>query len=136
MRRPGLATPRGASFRAAFTFTLFTRVPFAVEVVRESGESYRRTAEGLVTNRYELRVLNKSQAITSYQLSVSSAIPFDILSTTNLVVAAGEEANVPLILQATPESIVLPNIQVSVELCALGTDTCVSEQTSFVGPLR
>ena len=121
---------------ALLAFTAFTRVPFAVEVQREPGEPYRRTAEGLVTNHYHLRVLNKSQTTASYQLSVYSALPLDILSARNIVVAAGETADLSLTVQATPESIVLPNAAVSVELCAEATDVCISEPTSFVGPLR
>ncbi len=119
-----------------FVFVLSNRAPFDVEVQRVRGELYQRTVEGLVTNQYELRILNKSQGLTAYQLGVESALPLAILSRRAFSIRAGERLNLPLILQATPESIVLANTRVTVQLCDVATGECVTNSTSFQGPLR
>jgi polyferredoxin len=119
-----------------FAFVLSNRAPFDVEVQRVRGELYQRTVEGLVTNQYEVQILNKSRGLTAYHLDVDSALPLAILSTRKITIPAGARVNLPLILRATPESIVLANTRVTVQLCDVTTGECVADSTSFQGPLR
>ena len=119
-----------------FAFVLSNREPFDVKVQRVRGELYQRTVEGLVTNQYEVQILNKSQSLTAYHLDVDSALPLAILSTREFTIQAGTRVNLPLILGATPESIVLANTRVTVQLCNVTTGECVADSTSFQGPLR
>ncbi len=119
-----------------FAFVLSNRAPFDVEVQRVRGELYQRTVEGLVTNQYEVQILNKSQDLTAYHLDVDSALPLAILSPREFTLQAGTRVNLPLILRATPESIVLANTRGTVQLCNVATGECVADSTSFQGPLR
>ncbi len=115
---------------------LLSRPPFEIDVERERGELYQRTVEEFVTNRFDLQIFNKSNGSATYQLSVNSALPLEILDKRNFTVEAGQRSNFPLVLQATPESIVLAKTLVTVELCDVSTNQCMANSSSFFGPLR
>ena len=121
---------------SGFALVLLSRPPFEIDVERERGELYQRTVEEFVTNRFDLQIFNKSNGSATYQLSVNSALPLEILDKRNFTVEAGQRSNFPLVLQATPESIVLAKTLVTVELCDVSTNQCMANSSSFFGPLR
>jgi cytochrome c oxidase accessory protein FixG len=124
----------------AFSVAIFARSPFEVDVLRERGELFRTDSAGQVLNQYSLKVLNKTQSAQSYTLAVHSDLPVTVVRTNQLDQALsslpGEVLDIPLTLAVAREAVALPSTPVTVELCAVATGRCESEQTSFFGPVR
>jgi cytochrome c oxidase accessory protein FixG len=54
----------------AFTVSLATRIPLAVEVLRDRNALYRETSTGAVQNAYTLKVLNKDQRPRAFRITL------------------------------------------------------------------
>ncbi len=124
----------------AFSIAILSRSTFEVDILRERGDLFRTNLAGQIVNEYSLRVLNKSQQVQSYSLVIDSDLPLTVAKEQRLVkdlyTQPGERLDLSLTLLAARESIALPSTGVKVSLCETESSHCVSEQTSFFGPLR
>jgi len=124
----------------AFGIAVLTRTSFEVDVIRERGELFRTSTSGLIVNQYSLRVLNKTQDPQSYTLNIITDLPVSIAREgrleAELYALPGELLDLPLTLNTARESITLPSVPITVELCESQSGRCVSEKSSFFGPAR
>ena len=124
----------------AFSIAILSRSTFEVDILRERGDLFRTNLAGQIVNQYSLRVLNKSQHIQSYSLEIGSDLPLTVAREARLIenlhTEPGERLDLSLTLLAARESITLPSTSIRIALCETGSSRCVSEQTSFFGPLR
>lgn len=119
---------------AAFTYTIFDRTPLELDIRRDRGELYRTTNYGLIENSYALKVLNMSQAIQSYSISVSGVKGMTLVGDTQVEVAPGELVEVLLRAQVDPAQ--MTNVNTPIEFVVSATDqsVSVSETSRFIGP--
>lgn len=91
---------------ALFIYTISTRIPMGLDVMRDRNSLYRENSVGWVENSYMLRVMNKSQAAAHYELTVSGlSKEARIEGKTHLSLTAGELQNVALTISADPGSL-------------------------------
>jgi polyferredoxin len=87
---------------SALTYSLATRIPLLVDVIRDRGELYRESAEGMIENSYQLKVMNKSEHPRSFRVTLVEPEGVRIVGVTELEVNAGTIRNLPLTLEAEP----------------------------------
>ncbi|MBK8070052.1 MAG: 4Fe-4S binding protein [Rhodanobacteraceae bacterium] len=87
---------------SALAYSLATRIPLIVDVIRDRGELYRESAQGMIENSYQLKVMNKSEQPRSFRVTLVEPEGVRIVGVTELDVNAGTIRNLPLTLEAEP----------------------------------
>ena len=54
-----------------FVYTLSTRVPMGIDVIRDRNALYRESSEGMIENSYVLNIMNKSQETEHLEIDLS-----------------------------------------------------------------
>jgi cytochrome c oxidase accessory protein FixG len=120
---------------AVFSYTVLTRVPLHVDVLRERSLLYRQTGDGLIENTYLLRVINKDEAAHQYRVTVAGLPGARITGPTTVAVASGDIQELALRLGIDPALLrkTHSNIEFSIEALddrRLRTTT----ESRFIGP--
>lgn len=119
----------------AFAYTIYSRVPLELDIIRDRGKLYRETSNGLIENSYMLKIANKSQTNQVYKLSFTGLDGAELLGTTEISVKAGELAEQPVRLNIPPKYMDKTNYGILFKLESLEDDNIVIEQESrFIGP--
>jgi polyferredoxin len=87
---------------SALLYSLATRIPLIVDVIRDRGELYRESSEGMIENSYQLKIMNKSETARSFVVSLVDPPGLLIVGATEIEVPPGAIRNVALTLQAEP----------------------------------
>jgi len=107
-------------FCGLFGYTLAARMPMGLDVIRDRNALYRETSEGLIENSYTLKILNKSQQIQRYQLSVRGLEGSEWIGPGEVTVAAGEVYSQPVSLSMDPYLLTQPITDIEFVLRRLG----------------
>lgn len=119
---------------SAFAWTLYSRMPVEMDVIRDRGSLFRETDEGMIENTYTLKIINKSQQAQRYLLRVNSPVELQWIGQTEVNIAAGETAAVPISLAVDPSSLKGNNdIEFSIENAADRSIT-LSQGNTFFAP--
>ncbi len=87
---------------SALALSLAMRIPLIVDVIRDRGELYRESAEGMIENSYQVKILNKTEAPRRFSVSVVDPPGLRIVGTTQVEVPAGGIQNLAVTLMAEP----------------------------------
>ncbi|MBC3765747.1 cytochrome c oxidase accessory protein CcoG [Neptunicella marina] len=117
---------------ALLCLELFTRVPLAVDIIRDRNSLYRETNDGLIENVYTLKILNKSQFEQQYQISVSGLTDPRITGEQTISVKGGEVFTLPISVAVDPYSIkeTVTNITFDVQAINAGEQDVVQHESS------
>jgi len=121
----------------AFSFALATRVPLALDVIRERSRLYRETAQGDIENVYQLRVLNMDQQAHTYRIGVAGLDNVSIFGEQSVTVPSGEIADVPMRLQIPADQ--LAGGATKIVFTIESTDDAgwkLQEESRFMAPAR
>jgi len=117
---------------AAIVFTISTRVPAQLDVLRDRGALFRFNGDGRVENSYTLKVANMSEVPQTYAISVSGMEGIRLLTQDTISIASGENRSLPTAVDVAPENISESNNAI---VFRLESDSLVLETESrFVGP--
>lgn len=83
-------------------FELFSRIPLAVDIIRDRNQLYRETNDGLVENVYTLKIMNKSQQAQSFTIEVSGLKEARYIGETQIIVDGGELFTLPVSVAIDP----------------------------------
>lgn len=117
---------------SAFAWTLWTRLPAELDVVRDRGSLFRETDEGLIENTYTLKIINKSQQDQTFKLSFTGMDKVNWLGLTEVTIKGGDTASVPISLSADPADMSksMTDIEFSIENTA-DADVKLSQRSNF-----
>ncbi len=121
-----------AALACVFIYAVYSRAPMAIDILRDRGTLFQVSEAGVIRNDYQLKIMNKTQHDSSYQLRVVEPASIKLASQNQASVAPGQVDDIPL--QLISSATLTPTTQVVLELCDLATHTCVSEETSFFAP--
>ncbi|WP_207903108.1 cytochrome c oxidase accessory protein CcoG [Rheinheimera sp. D18] len=117
---------------SAFIWTLYTRVPLEMNIIRDRGSLFRLTDTGLVENTYTLSISNKSQRATVFDVSVAAEMSFQWIGMQQVSLQGGETRSVTISLALDPYSTELNTIPVTFTVQQQGeADVQLQQSTKF-----
>jgi polyferredoxin len=87
---------------SALALSLALRVPLLVDVIRDRGELYRESSEGMIENSYQVKILNKTEVARQFTVSLVDPPGLRIVGTTQVEVPAGSIQNLAVTIEAEP----------------------------------
>jgi cytochrome c oxidase accessory protein FixG len=120
-----------------FIYTVSTRIPLEVDIIRDRSLLFRETSEGLVENIYTVKISNMAEQAHTYQLAARGDYEFEYLGEDRVEVAGGEVFAVLVRLVLDPGLLQEPNSKIFFEVRSLD-DANISEveESRFIGPSR
>ncbi|WP_188857360.1 cytochrome c oxidase accessory protein CcoG [Marinobacterium nitratireducens] len=119
----------------AFGYTLVSRVPLEVDVLRDRGQLFTRTPDGLIENSYTLKLANKEQRDHRYRITVTGLDGIQMVTASEVPVSAGDLIDVPVRLQINPKWLSRPNYEIHFRVEALdGEGISLETESRFIGP--
>ena len=88
----------------AFVTSLMLRSPFRVDVVRDRGTLARMVGEGMIENVYRLQVMNATESVQSYRVTVTGLDGATVASRPHFEVGPAEARWLPVSVQIGPEA--------------------------------
>ena len=85
---------------SALIYSVATRIPLIVDVIRDRGELYRQTSEGAIENSYQVKIMNKTEAPRHFVVSLIEPDGLRIVGQTEVEVPGGAIKNLALTLEA------------------------------------
>lgn len=79
-----------------FLLLIATRSPLTVNVIRDRNNLFSETFDGSIENTYQLKILNMSQQINQYTLSIEGYSQSEIQGDTEFTIEAGEMLTLPI----------------------------------------
>ncbi|KPQ30314.1 MAG: cytochrome c oxidase accessory protein CcoG [Marinobacter excellens HL-55] len=119
----------------AIVFTIATRVPAQLDILRDRGALFGFNGEGRIENSYTVKIQNMTEVPHTFELSVQGMDGIRILTATSVVVDSGENRTLPTVVDVPPESITDTNNTIRF-YAKSETDSSLSLETEsrFVGP--
>ncbi|MDH5470989.1 MAG: cytochrome c oxidase accessory protein CcoG, partial [Gammaproteobacteria bacterium] len=121
---------------ALFAWSVMTRTPLGLDVIRDRNQLYRETNEGLIENVYILKILNMDNVAHTYTLKVSGIEGLRLhMDMPEIRVASGGVLELPVRLQVEEGDLDMRSTEISFELVADGNSALtVVEEARFLGP--
>lgn len=117
-------------------YSILTRNPIALDVIRDRNSLYRETNDGLIENVYTLKLLNMDRQDHRYILTVEG-IPDMVLKkdVEDIYVKTGEVVELPVRVQVDAYNLKDRSTEIGFTLQADGfDDLVVTEDARFLGP--
>jgi cytochrome c oxidase accessory protein FixG len=116
---------------AGLVYSLVTRVPFKVDIIRDRGVMSRLVAGGKVENVYQMQITNASEQVETFKISVSGIDGLSLASSKEFTVNAAETRMVAVSLQIMDGSIKSGSHPVIFEIVANGSNEHLFEKSIF-----
>ncbi len=118
-----------------FLFTVFSRVPLELDIIRDRNALYRETWEGHIENTYTLKVMNKTQQAQEYKLSVEGLENVMVHAPQQIKTLPGELLNVLVTLEVPPDSLQQRNTTIYFTVDSITSPgVTTTEESRFLGP--
>jgi len=117
-------------------YSILTRSPIGMDVIRDRNSLYRETNDGLIENVYIIKLLNMDKHDHTYTLT-AEGIPGLILKkdAAEIIVKSGEVVELPVRVQADAYNLKQRSSKIKFTLNAVGHDKLmVVEEARFLGP--
>lgn len=120
----------------AMFYSLFTRIPLEVDIIRDRNSLYVQTDEGLIENVYTLKIVNMKESDETYHLSIEGLEGAELINSAgDFTVPAGKVLEVPVRVKTDPVNLKSTSSKINFRLKSLTSDDLeVIEQGRFLGP--
>jgi cytochrome c oxidase accessory protein FixG len=121
----------------ALFYSMFTRMPLELDIIRDRNALYRETTEGMVENIYTLKIINMDAQTHTYRLSVSGLEGLTLLNRKGeFSVKSGEVIELPVQVQIDPVKLEQTGNDIQFHLEAVDKpELAVTETGRFIGPV-
>jgi cytochrome c oxidase accessory protein FixG len=123
----------------AFAYTLGTRVPVELELIRDRGQLYLEAANNRIENIYTLKLANKEQAAHEYALSAvgPAGVDIELFAPKTIKVAPGELAEVLIRCSVDKDQLTNGSFDLKISAQAIdGSGIEITKENRFIGPLQ
>lgn len=118
-----------------FTYTVATRSPLGVDIIRDRGARLYRLSGNEVQNVYTVKINNMDTRSHTYDIEVEGAYPFYIMNYRPMPVEAGEVFSVPLRVAVDRSELKGEKNVLRILVSSRSDDRLqASEETVFMGP--
>lgn len=105
-----------------FVYSLASRVPLGLDVIRERSQLYQTNLQGVVENVYTLKIRNMDQHPHTYKIGVSGIKDVQFAGAREVAIGAGEILSLPLRLLADSGQLDSPNIPIIFSVVATDSE--------------
>lgn len=120
---------------AAFLYTIYSRVPVELDIIRDRGQLFVETPNGLIENSYMLKIANKSQQNHVYVLTVEGLEGIKLIGKPEINVNMGTLEDYPIRLQIDPRYLDRANYTIHFTLQAKDDENIkIVQENRFIGP--
>lgn len=121
----------------ALVYSITTRIPLELDIIRDRNALYRETVDGLVENIYTLKLINMDTKDHQYQLRVDGLKEMVFIQPkAKIKIKSGEVINLAVRIQIDPVNLSKTSSTVHFYLDSTDQpDLAVTEQARFIGPL-
>ena len=120
-----------------FVYSLATRMPLLVEVMRDRGTQMYRISDGNVSNVYTLKIENLDRQTHVYDVSVSGAYAFEVQGYKAPPILEGEIITLPVRVVVKRSELKGEKNTITFKVVARETpEVVVSHSTTFIGPSK
>jgi polyferredoxin len=118
-------------------YSIATRVPLELDIIRDRNSLYRETVDGLVENVYTLKLINMDTREHRYQLHVNGLKEMVFIQPeSEIKIKSGEVINLAVRIQIDPINLKKTSSEVTFSLKATDQENlAVTEKARFIGPL-
>ena len=118
-------------------YSIATRMPLAMDVIRDRNSLYRETNEGLIENVYIIKIMNMASEAHRYKLSASGIKGMVMLTDTDEInVKSGEVMELPVRIRVDAEYLTKRSSTLNFELEAItNKELFVVEEARLIGPI-
>ena len=118
-------------------YSILTRVPLELDIIRDRNGLYRENSEGLIENVYTLKVVNMDEKPHHYIISATGLKDLTIKGAENVNVDSGEVADVVVKLATDPRNIPAVSNKIEFHIQAEDNPELKQDQTArFLGPRK
>jgi len=122
------------SMMFAFGYSVFTRIPLELDVIKDRGALYQLTGMGMIENSYVLKVMNMSEQSHQFSLSVEGIDNIKISTTTQISIKAGEVYTLPTSIEVNPVDMKSTHYNIEFTIQAIDDENLVAKSESrFLG---
>lgn len=120
---------------AAFVYTVSTRQPVSVDVIRDRGAKLYRISNDKVQNVYTIKINNMDRNPHSYDIAVEGDGDFTIRGYRALQLEEGEVFTLPVRVSVPREDLKATKSTIYIDVMATDDDSIhAREEASFIGP--
>jgi len=120
---------------SAFIYTISTRTPLSVDVIRDRGARLYRVSGNEIQNVYTVKINNMDRLSHEYAISVSGDYPFEVKHYRPVNIEAGEVFTVPLRVGINRSELTTEKAELQIRVVAKDNlELNAVEQTNFIGP--
>ena len=118
-------------------YSIATRIPLELDIIRDRNSLYRETVDGLVENIYTLKLINMDTKEHSYQLRADGLKEMVFIQPeSEIKIKSGEVINLAVRIQIDPVNLKKTSSEVTFSLKATDqANLAVTEKARFIGPL-
>ena len=118
-------------------YSILTRVPLELDIIRDRNGLYRENSEGLIENVYTLKVVNMDEKPHHYTISATGLKDLTIQGAENVNVDSGKVADVVVKLATDPRNIPAVSNKIEFHIQATDNPELREDQTArFLGPRK
>ncbi len=119
----------------AFAYTLYSRIPIEVDILRDRGQLYVETSNGMIENVYTLKIANKEQIDHDYSIKVSGLEGMTYIGKEVVTIKSGELLDLPVRIRIAAKYLSKANNDILFEVEALdNASIAIKEENRFIGP--
>lgn len=120
---------------SAFVYTISTRTPLSVDVIRDRGARMYRISGDQVQNVYTVKINNMDNNPHTYSVGVEGDYPFEVKNYRPVQILAGEVFTVPLRISVPRKALDTEKTTLILKVTASDNDKLQAiETTNFIGP--
>ena len=118
-------------------YSIYTRMPLAMDVIRDRNSLFRETNDGLVENVYILKIINMTAQAHNYSLSVTGIENINLLmDVVEIEADSGAVVELAVRVQADPDVLDKRSTELNFNLIATDVNGLyVNEEARFIGPI-
>ncbi|EAR61690.1 cytochrome c oxidase accessory protein CcoG [Neptuniibacter caesariensis] len=119
----------------AFSYTIFSRIPLEVDILRDRGQLYTETSSGKIENVYTLKLANKEQVDHQYRISILGLDGIEYFGDEVVTIKSGELLDMAVRLNIEQKYLPSSNNNILFKVEALDDPSIVvEEENRFIGP--
>lgn len=126
-----------AAMLVVFAYTIATRAPASIDVLRDRGAQMYRISGGDIHNVYTLKINNMDARAHTFDVNLRSDLPFEVENYRALEILPGEVFSVPLRLAIDRQALPGAKVDITIVIQSRSDATITAaEQTIFMGPAQ